>query len=86
MLLGVILDKNNSLLLISELCEQQSIKKFLEKFKGKTPVSVKLRMIFDIAKALYYLHSRKEPLLHRDLKPENIFLTADLRAKLGDFG
>jgi Protein tyrosine and serine/threonine kinase len=56
MLLGVVLDRNNNLMLISELCEQQSIKKFLEKFKGKTPASVKMRMIFDLAKAFYYLH------------------------------
>ena len=58
----------------------------MEKFQGKTPASVKLRMIFDVAKALYYLHSKNPPVLHRDLKPENVFLTADLRAKLGDFG
>ena len=86
MLIGVVIDNDQNLLLITELCEQQSVKKFLEKFKGKAPMNVKLRIVFDIIKAVYYMHQSNPTIIHRDLKPENIFLTADLKAKIGDFG
>lgn len=86
MIIGIIITNDNDLLIITELCEQQSIKKFIEKFKGKTPNNVKMRIIFDIAKAIYYMHQTSPQIIHRDLKPENIFLTADLKAKVGDFG
>lgn len=86
MIIGVVLDKDDNLLIITELCEQQSIQKFLKKFKGKAPFYVKLRILFDIAKAMYYMHENEPKIIHRDLKPENIFLTADLKAKIGDFG
>lgn len=86
MIIGVIVTKTKDLLIVTELCEQQSVKKFIEKFKGKAPNNVKLRIIFDIAKAIYYMHNSKPQIIHRDLKPENVFLTADLKAKIGDFG
>ena len=86
MLIGLVIDSDDNLLLITELCEQQSVKKFLDKFKGKAPMNVKLRIVFDIIKAIYYMHQSSPTIIHRDLKPENIFLTADLKAKIGDFG
>lgn len=86
MIIGVILDSENNLLIVTELCEQESIKKFMSKFKKKAPLNVKLRILFDIAKAIYYMHENEPTIIHRDLKPENIFLTADLKAKIGDFG
>ena len=49
-------------------------------------MNVKMRILFDIAKAIYYMHESEPQIIHRDLKPENIFLTADLKAKIGDFG
>jgi len=86
MIIGVALDQDSNLLIMTELCEQQSLKHFLKRFKSKAPLTVKLRMIFDIAKAIYYMHSNQPSVVHRDLKPENILLTADLKAKIGDFG
>lgn len=86
MIIGLVMDKDNNLLIITELCEQESIKKFFKKFKGKAPLNVKIRMLFDIAKAIYFMHDAEPSVIHRDLKPENIFLTADLKAKIGDFG
>jgi serine/threonine protein kinase len=86
MIIGVVIDEEDNLLIITELCEQESIKKFLTKFKSKAPLNVKIRILFDIAKAIYYMHESEPQVIHRDLKPENIFLTADLKAKIGDFG
>ena len=74
------------MLLVTELCEQQTLKAVLEKFKNKAPVSVKLKIIFDIAKALNYLYTHDPPIIHRDIKPDNIFLGSDMKAKIGDFG
>lgn len=85
-LYAMAIDQNQSVYLATELCEQLSIKSFFQKFKGKIPLKVKVKVIFDIAKALYHIHGHKPCIVHRDLKPENIFLTGDLKAKLGDFG
>lgn len=41
--------------------------------------------MFDIFKAVNYLHQRDPPIIHRDIKPENILFYGD-RLKLADFG
>lgn len=86
MIIGLTIDDDNNLMIITELCEQESLQKFFNKFKGKAPLNVKIRILFDIAKAMYFMHEAEPNVIHRDLKPENIFLTADLKAKIGDFG
>ena len=86
MIIGVTIDSDENILIITELCEQENIKKFLGKFQKKAPLNVKMRILFDIAKAIYFMHESDPQIVHRDLKPENIFLTADLKAKIGDFG
>lgn len=86
MIIGIIVTEGKDLLIVTELCEQQSLKKFIKKYRGKTPNNVKLRIMFDIAKAIYYMHNNKPQIIHRDLKPENVFLSSDLKAKIGDFG
>lgn len=85
-LYAMAVDQNQSVYLATELCEQLSLKSFFHKFKGKIPFKVKVKIIFDIAKALYHIHNHNPSIIHRDVKPENIFLTGDLKAKLGDFG
>lgn len=41
--------------------------------------------MFDIFKAVAYLHSQDPPIIHRDIKPENILFCGD-KMKLADFG
>ena len=40
----------------------------------------------DVTSGLTYLHERRPALVHRDLTSKNVLLTAELTAKIGDFG
>ncbi|CAM0949543.1 unnamed protein product [Alopecurus aequalis] len=54
-----------------------------------TPLSWhrRLKIALDSAQGLEYLHkSCQPPLIHRDVKTKNILLTAELEAKISDFG
>ncbi|RAW42338.1 hypothetical protein PC110_g1519 [Phytophthora cactorum] len=46
----------------------------------------KIRIAYEIAQALTYLHSLSPIVIHRDLKSKNVLLTEDLDAKVTDFG
>lgn len=46
----------------------------------------KVQIAIDIVEALVYVHSFQPPLVHRDLKSRNVLLSAQLDAKLTDFG
>ncbi|KAF0694851.1 Aste57867_14291 [Aphanomyces stellatus] len=48
--------------------------------------ATKLSLAINVADAVTYLHSFSPSILHRDLKSRNVLLTADLVAKLTDFG
>ena len=51
------------------------------------PTCMKHAILLDVSFALQYLHTRKpRAVCHRDLTARNVLLTADMRAKLGDFG
>lgn len=85
-LYGISIDSNQNLYLVTELCEQLSMKSFFKKFKQKIPPAVKMKLIMDLAKSLHHIHGDRLGIIHRDIKPENVFLTTELKAKLGDFG
>lgn len=46
----------------------------------------KLKILYNVALGLQYLHERDKPILHRDLTARNVLLTKDLRAKIADLG
>ena len=46
----------------------------------------KVLILRDVASGLTYLHRRRPALVHRDLTSKNVLLTAELTAKIGDFG
>lgn len=59
---------------------------FLENNKNKLSLGLKVHLLFEIARALNYVHTLNPPIIHRDIKPQNIFITSNNAAKLGDFG
>ena len=85
MLLGVSIDEDNFLYIITELYPKNSLRDFLN-FNANVDLKTKINLLFEIARALNYIHSLTPPILHRDIKPENIFISSDYSAKLGDFG
>jgi serine/threonine protein kinase len=52
----------------------------------KLALQQKLKILYDVALGLQYLHKRDKPILHRDLTARNVLLTKDLRAKIADLG
>ena len=75
-------------LIITELldCDMRSAYE-----EGKLDRQCRLPLLRDVAAALNYLHSRKQPIIHRDISSANIMLEASgngkwKRAKLCDFG
>ena len=54
--------------------------------KQKFPLSTKLFILQDVARALVYLHSQNPPIVHRDLTANNVLLTSNMTAKLADLG
>lgn len=69
--------------LVLEYCSGGTLDQLLLEL-GRMPLARAFRLVLDVALGLAHTHERK--VLHRDVKPANVFLTADGRAKLGDFG
>ncbi|POM71262.1 TKL protein kinase, partial [Phytophthora palmivora] len=88
------LKKVNDLLgevkLMAELMKGGDLRSLLKEFEAKNyPQGIdydKIRIVYEIAQALTYLHSLSPIVIHRDLKSKNILLTEDLEAKVTDFG
>ena len=47
---------------------------------------VKLSILVDVSRGLWYLHSHNPPVIHRDLSPNNVLLTSQFVAKISDLG
>ena len=54
--------------------------------RQRFPLSIKLFILQDVARALVYLHSQEPPILHRDLTANNVLLTSSMKAKVADLG
>jgi serine/threonine protein kinase len=83
--IGTCVDKND-FYLVTEYLEKRSLKNVLENKNIELNTLDKLKICFDIAVAIYYLHSRKPQVFHRDLKSSNCLVDAYNRVKLCDFG
>lgn len=71
--------------LVMEFMEHGSLKTLMR--RRQIPPDMRIRLLFQVALAIDYLHSRK--VIHRDLNPNNIMVSGpmrDLQAKVADFG
>jgi len=64
---------------------QDSLTSLVEKYPN-IPMYVKLSLLLDVSRGLWYLHSHNPPIVHRDLSPNNILLTSQFVAKISDLG
>ena len=83
---GVWNEGADKLCIVLEFCANGSLKTFLAEDAG-TWTGVRHGLAVGTAKGLAYLHHElTEPLIHRDIKPDNVLVSADVVAKLADFG
>ena len=64
---------------------QESLTSVVEKYPN-IPMYVKLSMLLDVSRGLWYLHGHYPPIVHRDLSPNNVLLTSQFVAKISDLG
>ncbi|XP_067887738.1 receptor-interacting serine/threonine-protein kinase 2 isoform X2 [Heterodontus francisci] len=50
------------------------------------PWSLRLRILYEIALGVNFLHNMNPPLMHHDLKAQNILLDGEFHVKIADFG
>ena len=76
----------NQYLILTEYLEKKALKNILDKKSISLSKLDLLKMSFDIARAVYYLHTRKPQVFHRDLKSSNCLVDDYYRVQLCDFG
>ena len=62
---------------------QESLTSVVEEYPN-IPMYVKLSMLLDVSRGLWYLHAHHPPIVHRDLSPNNVLLTSQFVAKISD--
>ena len=86
--LGVYNPGGESLLPVLVMERMQESRTSLVEIYPNIPICVKLSMLLDVSRGLWYLHSHMHnpPIVHRDLSPNNILLTNQFVAKISDLG
>ena len=64
---------------------QESLTSVVKRYPN-IPLYVKLSMLLDVSRGLWYLHTHHPPIIHRDLSPNNVLLTSHFVAKICDLG
>ncbi len=80
------IDDNMIPILVMEQLDQ-SLEDYLERVQARDlPFSMRVSILFDVAKGLVFLHSYQPPIIHRDLTARNVLLTATKQARIADLG
>ncbi|PWA70673.1 protein kinase [Artemisia annua] len=85
--MGVVTQPPN-LSIVTEYLPRGSLFKILHKPGPKKILDERhrLKMAFDVAKGMNYLHKRNPPIVHRDLKSPNLLVDKNYTVKVADFG
>ncbi|RLN72081.1 hypothetical protein BBJ28_00022390 [Nothophytophthora sp. Chile5] len=88
--LGVAWDSLSDMCSLFEFMPGGDLRALLMRFERRNYLvgfnANKVKIAYQVAHALTYLHSLDLPVIHRDLKSRNILLSDELDAKLTDFG
>ncbi|CAI5988624.1 unnamed protein product, partial [Closterium sp. NIES-64] len=90
-LLGFCLDQNvetgrQEQILVYEFIDNRDLQYHIHATKRPLSLRQRLRLAQGTAEGLAYLHGFDTTIVHRDIKPANILVTADMQAKVADFG
>ncbi|CAI7816200.1 unnamed protein product [Closterium sp. NIES-53] len=90
-LLGFCLDQNvetgkQEQILVYEFMANRDLEYHIHRTKRPLSLRQRLRLAQGTAEGLAYLHGFDTPIVHRDIKPANILVSADMQAKVADFG
>ena len=78
---------SESIAIVTELLPKGELGKMLLDESIPLDMFMQLRMAWDVARGMNWLHSSKPvQFLHRDLKPSNLLVDANYRIKICDFG
>ncbi|KAG6471351.1 probable serine/threonine-protein kinase PBL16 [Zingiber officinale] len=73
--------------LVYEFMDKGNVESLLfSRALGCLPWGIRMKIAFDAAKGLAFLHDAEKPIIYRDFKTSNILLDNDYNAKLSDFG
>jgi len=86
LLLGIIIEQPNTIGIVMEYMENQSLSLVLSNSKIALDEKQKIETALQVAQAMYYLHTCNPPIIHRDLKSSNCLVDEYFRIKLCDFG
>lgn len=80
-----VIDGDGTFLIVMDYIEGNSLSKALEQSGAQSQEDV-IEWSKQLCDVLWYLHTRKPPIIYRDMKPSNVMLKPDGNISLIDFG
>ncbi|GJP40008.1 hypothetical protein CLOM_g24308 [Closterium sp. NIES-68] len=85
-LLGVCATAGELLMVFDFLPNGSLETRLRDQTKPPLPWDLRMRIAYEAATGLAFLHSCRPPIIHRDVKAANVLLDADMHALVSDFG